>query len=191
MPGAVCKVPHTSLPTGSQDDERETRAIKDCTKPVGLTHRVERDTHVWSILERASCQPDPLWKRLYVLRGTALASRRCLAHFTDVGRGCERYQPCSRSQRSSLQHAASWGGSRSVWCGVSPGPSRWSCALPAQANCILPSHTSRLKVQPRSTSLPGFHAPAGPRSLSSQGTGLALNQRGGPGPGEQAVCSGS
>lgn len=63
-----------------------------------------------------------------------------------------------------------------AWRCVSLGRSRWSCALPALANRISPSHTSRLKVQPRSTSLSGFHAPAGPEP--SLYTGLALNHWG-------------
>lgn len=63
-----------------------------------------------------------------------------------------------------------------AWRCVSLGRSRWSCALPALANRISPSHTSRLKVQPISTSLSGFHAPVGPEP--SLYTGLALNHWG-------------
>lgn len=161
-------MPCTPLPTGSQKDECETRAIEDCTKPVGLVHGMERNNGVWGTLEQASCQPAPLERRLRVLCCVTLADRSSCAHFTDVGRGCEscqprsRSQPCSRSQRSSLWLATSWGESCNVGLCVSLGQSRWSCALPALANRISPSHTSRLKVQPRSTSLPGFHAPVGP-----------------------------
>lgn len=57
--GTICKVPCTPLPTGSQKDECETRAIEDCTKPVGLVHRIERNNRVWSTLEQAPCQLAP------------------------------------------------------------------------------------------------------------------------------------
>lgn len=188
----VCKVPCASLPTVSQNDERETRAVKDCAKPVGLVHGMEKNNRVWSTLEQASCQPAPLERKLCVLCCISLAGRSSCAHFTDVGRGweccqrCSRSQPCSRSQCSSLRLAASWGESCSVGRCVSLGQSRWSCALPALANRISPSHTSRLKVQPRSTSLSGFHAPVGPEP--SLYTGLALNHWG-RGPGAwQASC---
>ena len=111
--GTVCEVPCRSLPTGSQNDEREMRAIEDYTKPVGLVHGMERNNRVWSTLEQASCQPAPLERKLCVLCCITLASRSSCAHFTDVGRGCEschphsRSQPCSRSQCSSLRLAAS------------------------------------------------------------------------------------
>lgn len=67
---AICKVPERSFPIGSQDDERQTRAVKDCTNLVGLTHRMDRNTRARSTLQRAFCQPGPLCEGLCVLCAT-------------------------------------------------------------------------------------------------------------------------